>query len=134
MSSTSIARTRRGFPGWCWYGSACVFGIALTFFGCRPLSDGEDIVPIDGKVVKVSVRSEAENTGEITVTYHSAKQGQEVTGTGQVTRETEIMINGASAGLKDVREGDVVRGEVRVQKKGGQKKLVVLRIHVDRAG
>jgi hypothetical protein len=42
------------------------------------------------------------------------------------------MINGAIAKLKDLREGERVRGEVRVEKKSGVKKQIALKIYVDR--
>jgi hypothetical protein len=56
-----------------------------------------------------------------------------MTGIGEVTNETEIMINGAVASLKDVREGERVRGEVRIDKKGETRKQIAVRIQVDRA-
>ena len=106
-----------------------VAGILLTP-GCRKQDPGYEVVPLEGKIEKIKLTSD--DTGEISVSYYSEKHRQEVIGTGLVTRETEIMINGAIAGLKDLREGERVRGEVRIEKKGGEKKRIALKIYVDR--
>ena len=47
--------------------------------------------------------------------------------------ETESMINGAIAKLTDLREGDRIRSEVRVDKKNKKKTPTALKIYVDRA-
>lgn len=106
-----------------------VAGILLTS-GCRKQDPGYEIVPLEGKIEKIKLTSD--DIGEISISYYSEKHRQEVIGTGLVTRETEIMINGAIAGLKDLREGERVRGEVRIEKKGGEKKRIALKIYVDR--
>ena len=98
--------------------------------GCRKQDPGYEVVPLEGKIENIKLTSD--DTGEISVSYYSEKHRQEVIGTGLVTRETEIMINGAIAGLKDLREGERVRGEVRIEKKGGEKKRIALKIYVDR--
>jgi hypothetical protein len=54
-------------------------------------------------------------------------------GTGTVTKTTEIMINGVVAQLRDIREGERVRGEVRIDKKGSKKERIALKIYIDRA-
>ena len=42
-------------------------------------------------------------------------------------------VGGAVAKLSDIREGERIRGEVRIEKKGGVKTQIVLKIHVERA-
>ena len=98
--------------------------------GCGEKQQQAEIISLEGKVEKIERTSDT--TGKITVVYFSEKQKQEMTGTGQVTKETEIMIDGAAATLKDLHEGERVRGEVRVEKKGGKKVQTVLKIHVER--
>ena len=98
--------------------------------GCGEKQQQAEIISLEGKVEKIERTSD--NAGKITVAYFSEKQKQEMTGTAQVTKETEIMIDGAAAILKDLREGERVRGEVRVEKKGGKKIQTVLKIHVER--
>jgi hypothetical protein len=98
--------------------------------GCGEKEHQAEIISLEGKVEKIERSSDT--TGKITVAYYSEKQKQEIAGTAQVTKETEIMIDGAAAILKDLREGERVRGEVRVEKKGGKKVQSVLKIQVDR--
>jgi transcription termination factor Rho len=105
-------------------------GSIIAFSGCRPDAPAFEVVTLEGKIEKID-RTSAE-TGEITVLYYSEKHGQEMLGTGLVTRETEIMINGALVKLSDLREGDRVRGEVRVERKRGGKARTALKIYVVR--
>ncbi len=104
--------------------------LSVTSGGCGEKQQQAEIISLEGKVEKIERTSD--NTGKITVAFFSEKQKQETTDTAQVTKETEIMIDGAVAILKDLREGERVRGEVRVEKKGGKKLKSVLKINVDR--
>lgn len=99
--------------------------------GCRPDERGPEVLSLEGKIERLEVN--ADGTGEISVLYYSDKKQADIIGTAQVTKETEIMINGATATLADLRDGDVVRGDVRVEGKGSEKKQVALKIHVERA-
>jgi len=115
--------------------SAVVFGLGLLCVtlsgpGCREKDPGFDVITLEGKIDRI--KRITDETGEITVIYYSEKHKQDMAGIGVVTRETEIMINGAIAKLKDLREGDSVSGEVRVEKKGKEKRQIALKIHVDR--
>ena len=98
--------------------------------GCRERDPGFEVITLEGKIEKIEATSD--ETGKITVIYYSEKHKQEMAGVGKVTRQTEIAINGALAKLKDLREGDRVRGEVRVEKKGQERTQTVLKIHIDR--
>lgn len=104
--------------------------LAVVGDGCAEKQKQAEIISLEGKVEKIERTSDT--TGKITVVFFSEKQKQEMTGTAEVTKETEIMIDGAAATLKDLRDGDRVRGEVRVEKKGGKKFQSVLKIHVER--
>ena len=98
--------------------------------GCREKEPDFEVITLEGKVQKIDAKPDG--TGSITVTYYSDSQGQEVVGTGMVTRETEIMINGVISRLNDIREGERVRGQVRVNKKSRENEQIALKIHVDR--
>ena len=104
--------------------------LPLLCGGCGEQEQQAEIITLEGKVAKIDRTSDT--TGKITVLYFSEKQKQDVTGMAQVVRETEIMIDGAAATLKDLREGDHVRGEVRVDKQGGKRVQTVVKAHVDR--
>lgn len=103
---------------------------AFALVGCRKEQPRFEIVSLEGTVEKIE--RGPDNTGVITVAFYSDKQQQETLGTGKVTPETEIMINGAAATLADLRVGDRVRGQVRIEKKGEQRIQVAVKIHVDR--
>jgi len=120
---------RRRFP---W--GVCGYLLTLTFLvntGCRRDEQSFEVITLEGKVEKIDVRPDG--TGEITVAYFSEKHGQEMIGTGLVTKDTEIMIGGAVAALKDIREGEKIRGEVRVEKTGDRQRRIALKIYIDRA-
>ncbi len=102
----------------------------LALPGCKDKSSGPEIVTMEGKVESVKISG---GGGEISMTYYNEKHGQEMIGKGLVTKETEIMINGASASLSDIRVGERVRGQARVEKSGDDRKLIVLKIDVERA-
>lgn len=104
--------------------------VLLACPGCRDDKDDFEVIPLQGKVLEVS--PESDDTGRITVSYYSEKHEQEIEGTGEITAETEILINGVVARLRDIREGERISGEVRVEKKGGKKRLIALKIHVNR--
>jgi hypothetical protein len=110
---------------------AIVTVLFLACPSCREEKPNFEIISLDGKIEKIDRASD--ETGEITVSYYSEKQKAEVVGVGLVSKSTEIMINGAIAALKDIREGERVRGEVRVEKKGGERVQTVLKIYVTRA-
>lgn len=105
--------------------------LALAISGCSKSQDSFEVMTLQGKIEEIDTTSET--TGEITVLYYSEKHKQDMMGTGLITAETEIMINGAISKLADLREGDRVRGEVRVEKKRGEKIQTALKIYVDRA-
>ncbi len=109
----------------------CAVIVTPALVGCRGSDPGFEVITLEGKVEKVKV--EADGTGEITVLYFSEKHNQEMVGTGTITKETEIMISGVLARLKDIRVGEHVRGEVRIQKKREKKERIALKIYIDRA-
>ena len=78
--------------------------VSLTLvicLGCRKNEDRVSVQTLKGKVDKIV--AESDGTGEITVIYFSEKHNQEVRGTGKITKDTEIIINGAIAKLSDIR-------------------------------
>ena len=110
---------------------AIVTVLLLACPGCREEKSNFEVISLDGKIEKIDRTSD--ETGEITLAYYSEKQKAEVVGVGLVSKSTEIMINGAIATLKDLREGERVRGEVRVEKKGGERVQTAVKIYVTRA-
>lgn len=108
----------------------CVLTCAVILGGCKKNEESPKIQSLKGKVERIDLNPDG--TGRITILYFSEKEDQEMTGTGLVTKETEILINGAVASLSDIREGEHVRGEVRIVKKGDERTQVALKIYIDR--
>lgn len=111
----------------CWL---LVLGLLMAGPACSKKEESYDVLHLAGKVEEVDVNPDG--TGELTVLYYSESQQQDVIGTGRVTPETQIIIDGVVSKLQDVRPGDQVRGEVRVEKKGEERKRIALKIYVDR--
>lgn len=111
-------------------GLFCLAAIVATCPGCKEKDPGFDIVALEGKVEKIE--TSGDDSGKITVEYYSDKQGQNMLGTGLVTSETEIIINGVASKLKDIREGDRLHGEVRIEKGSEPRIQTVLKITIDR--
>ena len=110
----------------------CLLVLVLaTLAGCSEDKPSVSLLSLKGKIEKIDRTSD--RAGTITVQYYNEKQGKEVIGSATVTADTEIMINGALAKLSDLREGDRVRGKVRVEKKGGLNTQTVLQMRVSRA-
>jgi transcription termination factor Rho len=105
-------------------------GIGTGVGGCREAVPEIEVVSLEGRIEKVERTSDT--TGKISVLYYSDKHKQEVMGVGEVTTATEILINGAVARLADLKEGDKVRGEVRVVKHKGERTTTAIKIYVDR--
>lgn len=104
--------------------------LALTPTGCGKKDDGPKVMTLEGKVEKLDIK--ADGTGELTVLYYSEKHNQDMLGTALITPETEVLIDGVIATVKEIRIGERVRGDVRVDKKGNKKTQTVVKIYVDR--
>jgi transcription termination factor Rho len=104
--------------------------VGLGVSGCKPKNEPPEVLSVQGRIENIKV---ADNGGEITVAYFNERQNQEMVGTALVTAQTEIMINGAAAKLSDLRNGERVRGDVRVEKRDNQRTLTALKIYADRA-
>lgn len=109
----------------------CVLTTLILLGGCNKNEESFKVQSLQGKVERIEINPDG--TGKITVLYFSEKDHQEITGTGLVTKETEILINGSVAALTDIREGERIRGEVRIVKKGEERIQVALKIYIDRA-
>lgn len=109
----------------------CVLTTLVLLDGCKKNEESFKVQSLQGKVERIEINPDG--TGKITVLYFSEKDHQEITGTGLVTKETEILINGSVAALTDIREGEHIRGEVRIAKKGDERIQVALKIYIDRA-
>ena len=108
---------------------AALLCLVAALPGCQPKDEPPEVLSVEGRIEDIKV---ADNGGEITVAYFNEKQNEEMVGTARVTEQTEIMINGAAAKLADLRNGERVRGDVRVEKRGDQRVLTALKIQAER--
>ena len=114
-------------PALCVWATSAVYLLAIP--GCKPKDEPPEVISVDGRIEAFSA---TDTGGTITVAYFNEKQNQELVGTAIVTGQTEIMINGAAAKLSDLRTGERVRGDVRVEKRGDERRLTALKIYADR--
>jgi len=105
--------------------------LVLPISSCAEKESAPELITLEGKIEKIERTTD--KTGKVTVVYYNERQKREMTGSGSVTAETEIMIDGAVGTLADLREGERVRGEVRVEKKSGKKLQTIVKIVADRA-
>lgn len=99
--------------------------------GCSDDKPRVEVLTIEGTIEEIDAAKDG--TGNVKVSYFSPKRQEEIIGTGLVTKETEIQINGAVSTINDIRVGDRVRSEIRVEKKNGKRSLIALKVYVDRA-
>lgn len=107
--------------------SLCLLVIPL---GCSDKKkSSEEIIALEGKIEKIDAKPDG--TGKITVIFRD-KKNIEMPGVGEVTSETEILINGAVAKLSDLKVGERVRGQVKVIKENNERKQIALKISAER--
>jgi len=100
----------------------------LSIPGCSKQAEGPEIITLEqAKIEKIDVGG-----SKLTVSYFSEKRDEWVSGVGMVTPETEIMINGVVAKLGDLKVGERIHGQVRVDKKNDKRIQTALKIYVDR--
>jgi len=102
--------------------------MGLTANGCSRDDGKPEVISVTGIVEKIDVHK-----GEIVVRYTSAKQNKELTGIALLTPETEVIVSGAISRADEIRPGEKVVGEVRVEKKGSERTFVALKITITRA-
>jgi len=108
----------------------CLLAGLLTLPGCKKPNPGFEVLALEGKVEAID--HNGNGTGRITVSYYSDRQDAEVSGTGIVNQQTEIMIDGVASKLEDVLVGDRVHGEVRIENQDGKREQIALKILIDR--
>jgi len=107
-----------------------LLALVATATGCSKKDDGPTVMTLEGKIEKLDLN--ADGTGELTVLYYSEKHNQDALGTALITPETEVLIDGVIATVKEIHLGERVRGDVRVDKKGNKKTQTVVKIYVTR--
>jgi len=103
--------------------------IGLQWVGGCSKKDSSELITLKGRIEKV--RRTTDTTGELTVRFFHEKQNMEIVGTAAVTPETRIERNGGPAPFQDLAEGMQVNGQVRSEKKDGQRTYTAVLIQIE---
>ncbi len=107
--------------------AAIAAGACALFAGCKSDSDTPKY-----KVVKGQVTGINSETGEVQLTYYDEKLKKDVTGTGKLASDAEILIDGATAKPEDVHKDDRVTVKLRIEKKDNIPQYVATQVDVTR--
>jgi hypothetical protein len=102
--------------------------IACVGAGCKDKSDAPKVRHLKGRVVSIDPESEI-----VTGSFYIEQQQKEMELSGKLAPDAEIMINGRTATLKDVRIDDSVEVTGYEEKHDGERKLVAQRVEIIRA-
>ncbi len=105
-----------------------VFALA-TLAGCDDKSDAPKVRHLKGRVVRIDPDSQI-----VTGSFYIEQQQKELELSGKLAPNAEIMINGRTATLQDVRVDDVVEVTGWEEKHGGERKLIAQRVEITRSG
>ncbi len=106
-------------------GIVCAGLIAIP--GCQSRSTEREEMTVNGTALEID-----EATGKVSMKYFSKKKQLEITVSGYVTPETEIIINGRLAKLNEVKIGEQVQVTGYIEKIGDTKRMVATRIEIER--
>ncbi|MCH7526101.1 MAG: hypothetical protein IID39_01570 [Planctomycetes bacterium] len=95
--------------------------------GCSDHKPSVEYRQLEGTVEKIDLVS-----GLVTLRYRNPKTNEERKVEGSVTKETEILVNGKLAALKDIRIGEHVSVHGRVERIGKVRRITALKIVVNR--
>jgi len=97
--------------------------------GCGRDSDAPKYRELEGRIDSIDLES-----GVVTMMWFSPKRKEEIPLPGKLDRDAEILIDGRTAELKDLREDDWVRVRGREERHAGQRQLIATYVEVDREG
>jgi|GEM_PF-997797 len=99
--------------------------VGLT--GCGKDRDAPKYQELTGRVSAIDP-----STGAVKMIYYSPKHQVEREVEGTLAPNAEILINGKTTRLEDVRVEDLVRVTGRIEKRDGQKSLVATKVEITR--
>jgi hypothetical protein len=110
-------------------GAVVIAGAMLLTSGCRDRDDGPKYHVVKGRVTSINLSS-----GEVAMKCYIPKQKVERDVTGKLAPEAEILINGSTAQLEDVRVDDQVEVKGYLQKRDDAEPLwVATKVEITRA-
>lgn len=111
----------------CWASVAAIFLTAVAFSGCGEEKPTRKYRTLEGIAESVDPAGR-----QVAMRWYHVKSQQWRVVKGQVTDETEVLINGRSSKLEDVRAGDPVKVIGYQEGKGLNVRLVVTKVLVTR--
>lgn len=106
----------------------CLLLAAVTAFpGCGKDEPEAEIKSQTGVIERID-REES----RLTLRFYNPKHDREDTVTGTINADTEIFINGVVSSLKDLREGERVTVQGRIQRQKGELEVLALKIQAER--
>lgn len=106
---------------------AALVAAAVSAAGCGKGQEEPPYRVEPGRVASVDL-----NTSAVKMWWYSAKQQKEVLLEGILAPNAEILINGRTARLEDIRVDDPVRVTGRIEKREGQKTLIATMVEITR--
>jgi hypothetical protein len=104
-----------------------LFGI-LILGGCGEDNETPKYRQLDGRVSKID-----QATGTVEMNWYNDKMKKEVSITGKLAPDAEILINGMTARLEDVHVDDAVKVTGRIEKApSGERQVVATKVEVTR--
>jgi hypothetical protein len=103
-------------------------GAAFLLSGCGKDSDTPKYQHIEGKITAID-----QDTGEVTVLGVHPKTKSEIEITGKLAPEAEILIDGKTATLENLKIGDQVKVTGRAVRENHEKHYLATRVQVERA-
>ena len=111
-----------------WTTGACLLVVGLMgLTGCRKEKSEREERTIKGTALNVD-----EATSKVSMRYYNKKKQVSMTLEGTVTPNTEILINGRVAQLGEIKSGEQVVVTGYTEKTAGQRKLVAMKVEVQR--
>lgn len=108
--------------------TACLLGAGL-WAGCSKDDDQPKVRTVPGRVAAVDPAS-----GEVQMYYYNEKEKKEILVSGTLASNAEILINGRTARLEDVRVDDKMTVTGRIEKHDGERNLIAVKVEIDRPG
>lgn len=108
--------------------SILIWALFLAAGGCRDRSETPKYRKLTGRVTLINL-----STGEVEMSTYIPKLKKEIPLKGKLAPDAEILIDGSTARLEDVRIDDQVAVEGRDEKHGEERQLVATKVVVTRS-
>jgi hypothetical protein len=107
--------------------AALLLGTTLVIVGCSKKNEEPEHRQIEGTVEKLDLR-----TGEVAMRFFHRKTKTEQVISGIVTDQTEVLINGRIAELKDIRLKERIKVTGYRKGSGSNAQIVALKVEIER--